>query len=90
MISSGGTEIVAGIASNTVVSSGGALVVSFGGVADPARIFKGGSETVSAHGTDLGAQISGGKLTILSRRTAVGPTVLSGGTAVSRPAAPRL
>ena len=65
------------------MSSGGALVVSSGGVADPTTIFNGGTETVSAHGTDLGAQISGGKLSILSGGTAIDITIFSGGTAIN-------
>jgi fibronectin-binding autotransporter adhesin len=49
-----------GIASNTIVSSGGSLVISSGGLADPSIIYAGGSETVSSGGTDLGAYVSGG------------------------------
>jgi autotransporter passenger strand-loop-strand repeat protein len=36
------------------------LTVLNHGVADPATIYLGGSETVSSGGTDLGALISGG------------------------------
>ena len=42
-----------GVASDTIVSSGGALVVSAGGTADPTIVLSGGSETISAGGTTL-------------------------------------
>ena len=64
------------------MSSGGALVVSSGGTADPTTIFSGGSETVSAGGTDLGAQVAGGRLFVLSGGTAVGGAISSGGTEI--------
>ena len=79
-------EIVSagGIASDTNVSSGGALVVSSGGVADPTTIFSGGTETVRAGGTDDGARISsGGKLFIQSGGTAIDITIFSGGSAIN-------
>jgi autotransporter passenger strand-loop-strand repeat protein len=47
-----------------------------GGLADPTTIYSGGSEIISAHGTDLGALISGG--TQLDYGLASGATVFAG------------
>ena len=44
-----------------LISSGGTLIVAFGGVSDPVTIFSGGTEIVDSGGTDGGAQISGGE-----------------------------
>jgi autotransporter passenger strand-loop-strand repeat protein len=45
----------------SLISSGGTLIVAFGGVSDPVTIFSGGTEIVDSGGTDGGAQISGGE-----------------------------
>jgi autotransporter passenger strand-loop-strand repeat protein len=94
-----GTETVSsgGTASNTTVLSGGSLVVLSHGLADPATIYGGGSETISKGGTDLGADISGGtqidsglasgavifagSQVVRSAGTAIG-TAVSGGTEI--------
>jgi autotransporter passenger strand-loop-strand repeat protein len=76
------------------ISSGGSLVVLSHGIADPAMIYSGGSETISSGSTDLGADISGGiqidlglvsgvtvfagSLVAGSAGTAIGTTVSSG------------
>ena len=72
------------MATDANVSSGGALIVSSGGVADPTTIFRGGTETIGAGGTDDGARISGGgKLFIQSGGTALDITIFSGGSAIN-------
>jgi autotransporter passenger strand-loop-strand repeat protein len=96
VISSGGTELVFGSDSGTVVSSGGSQVVA--GVANNAQILSGGTETVygsavattvdsggfeqvAAGGIVNGATINGGTLEINSGATAEGTiTFVSGGT----------
>jgi autotransporter passenger strand-loop-strand repeat protein len=61
VVDSGTEPVSSGVtASNTVVSSGGSLLVLPHGLADPAMIYSGGSETVSSGGTDDGVHISGG------------------------------
>ena len=51
-------------------------MVASGGIADPTVILSGGTEVVNAHGTDLGAQISGGTQVVSG--VASGATVFSG------------
>jgi hypothetical protein len=67
------------------------LLVSSGGLAQAATISTGGSETVSAHGSDLDVAISGGKqfdfgvaigATVFAGSQVVQSTVLSGGTGI--------
>ena len=80
-----------------MVDSGGSLVVSSGGFADPTIIHGGGSETVSSGGTDDGALISGGTqfdygfasgvtiftgLQVVDFGGTASGTILSGGTLV--------
>jgi fibronectin-binding autotransporter adhesin len=61
VVDSGTEPVSSGVtASNTVVSSGGSLVVLPHGLADPAMIYSGRSETVSSGCTDDGVHISGG------------------------------
>ena len=69
-----------GTASNTVVSSGGSLVVLSRGIADPAAIYSGGSEIISTGGTDLGGLISGG--TQIDSGFVNGATVFAGSQVV--------
>jgi autotransporter passenger strand-loop-strand repeat protein len=95
----GGTETVSsgGTASNTVVLSGGSLIVLSHGLADSATIYAGGSETISKGGTGPGAQISG-SIQVVSG-VASGATIFAGsqmirsagtgvGTTVSNDATP--
>ena len=69
-------RVAGGTASGATVSSGGTLDVLSGGLADPTTIYSGGREIVSAHGTDDGAQISGGKQLVYG--SASGATVFTG------------
>jgi autotransporter passenger strand-loop-strand repeat protein len=82
VVSSGAIVSVSsgGIVSNTTVLSGGALDVLSGGLADPTTIDSGGLEVISAHGTDLGAQISGGEQDVSG--LASGVTIFAGGSQV--------
>src|SRR5271155_4649368 len=83
---------------DTTVYSGGSLLVLSHGLADPATVYAGGSETISKGGTDLGARISGsvqidsglasgavifaGSQVIGSAGTAIGTTVSNGATEI--------
>ncbi|TWC06727.1 autotransporter passenger strand-loop-strand repeat protein [Bradyrhizobium macuxiense] len=85
----GGEQIVWGggvyspIASNTVISSGGAEIVSSGGIARTTVISAGGTETVMAGGIASSTVISsGGTEVVSSGGTASGITVNSGGTLI--------
>jgi autotransporter passenger strand-loop-strand repeat protein len=69
------------------------LTVLSGGFADPATIYSGGSETIGAGGTDLGAQISGGTQSDYGFASGVtiyggSQVVESGGTATATNGAP--
>ncbi|WP_461314829.1 AIDA repeat-containing protein [Bradyrhizobium embrapense] len=85
----GGEQIVWGggvyspIASSTVISSGGAQIVSSGGIARTTVISAGGTETVMAGGIASSTVISsGGTEVVSSGGTASGITVDSGGTLI--------
>ncbi|WP_420971556.1 AIDA repeat-containing protein [Bradyrhizobium sp. B120] len=85
----GGEQIVWGggpyspIASSTVISSGGAEIVSSGGIARTTVISAGGTETVMAGGIASSTVISsGGTEVVSSGGTASGITVNSGGTLI--------
>ncbi|UGY03026.1 AIDA repeat-containing protein [Bradyrhizobium quebecense] len=85
----GGEQIVWGggpyspIASSTVISSGGAEIVSSGGIARITMISAGGTETVMAGGIASSTVISsGGTEVVSSGGTASGIVVNSGGTLV--------
>ena len=52
-----------------MVANGGTLDVESGGVADPTVILSGGTENVSAGGTDSGAHISGGAQLVFGSAT---------------------
>jgi autotransporter passenger strand-loop-strand repeat protein len=79
---SGGSEVVSGgnTAINTVISSGGMLVIEAAGIASSTR---GGTEIVSAGATDKGAQISAGYQDVNGFATSA--TIRSGGTEVVEP-----
>ncbi|MGY3527526.1 AIDA repeat-containing protein [Bradyrhizobium sp. USDA 4452] len=85
----GGEQIVWGggvyspIATSTVISSGGAQIVSSGGIARTTVISAGGTETVMAGGIASSTVISsGGTEVVSSGGTASGITVDSGGTLI--------
>ena len=80
--SSGGIVDVAadGEVSGTTVSSGGTLAVLSAGLADATTISADGTEIISAHGTDAGAQISGG--TQIVDGFASGSTIFTGSQVV--------
>ncbi|WP_375774761.1 AIDA repeat-containing protein [Bradyrhizobium sp. ma5] len=85
----GGEQIVWGggvyspIASSTVISSGGAQIVSSGGIARTTVISAGGTETVMAGGIASSTVISsGGTEVVSSGGTASGIVVDSGGTLI--------
>jgi autotransporter passenger strand-loop-strand repeat protein len=74
---SGGTQLDYGLTSSATIS-GGAQIVESGGSAS-GTLLRSGSETVSAHGTDLAAHISGGTQLVYG---AAGGGAISGGTQV--------
>jgi autotransporter passenger strand-loop-strand repeat protein len=66
----------------TTVSSGGAELVEFGGVASGAVVLSRGSEQINSGGKTLGGAVESGALLFLAPgATASGVTVASGGTA---------
>jgi autotransporter passenger strand-loop-strand repeat protein len=77
VISIGGSQLDAGFALATMVSSGGTQVVISSGVAMGAEVFGLGRQVVSADGTAVGTTVFAGAQTILSQGQASG-TVLSG------------
>jgi autotransporter passenger strand-loop-strand repeat protein len=71
-----GEQDVYGLAVSTTVNGGAQEIVLSAGTASVITILSGGSETISAGGTDFGAEISGGEQDVYGNASA---TVDSGG-----------
>jgi autotransporter passenger strand-loop-strand repeat protein len=78
-IISGGKQLDFGVARGAIVFAGSQVVQS-SGVASATTMLSGGTETVSAHGSDFGAQISGG--IELDYGLATGATIFAGSQVV--------